>query len=130
MNCNWINIGGNLWECSNCKKQRQWTKEGNPPPRNCSTAPTEGPSFIQMAKNFAVAVKNHVQDGAQKVTQEAFEARLKQCEGSETDGITKCEAYQDGRCKDKNCGCILAFKAQLRSEQCPRQKWDPDPPTA
>lgn len=72
------------------------------------------PGKIQMAANFAKAVKDHVADGLQKVEPAQLEARLEIC--------TMCDQRKDDRCAA--CGCFLSAKAAMRSSFCPLGKWE------
>jgi hypothetical protein len=73
------------------------------------------PSLVTMARNFAVAVAEHVADGAAKVSPEQLTARLEVC--------TLCPSRVDDRCS--LCGCVMPSKAAMRSSYCPLGKWTP-----
>lgn len=72
------------------------------------------PSKVQMAKNFAASVADHVADGLKTVTAEQLEERLLVC--------TICE-YRAAEDRCSVCGCGLAKKASWRSSECPLGKW-------
>ena len=76
----------------------------------------KGPGLMKLAGNFAKAVANHVKDGARKVTQEEFEARLEKC--------NSCQFLQNNRCRHMKCVCFITKKARWRSEKCPIDRWD------
>lgn len=80
-----------------------------------------GPSFLERAKNFGVAVVKHVADGLVEVSQDDYLARLATCD--------KCpHRTPDWKCN--NCGCYLTIKAKWRSERCPLAMWPGDAPEA
>jgi hypothetical protein len=71
------------------------------------------PSKIQMAKNLAVAVKDHIKEGAENVSAEILQSRLSLC--------SICEFRNDEQCS--LCGCFVASKAKWAEQQCPIGKW-------
>jgi hypothetical protein len=71
------------------------------------------PSKIQMAKNLAVAVKDHIKEGSEDATAEELENRLSIC--------SICEFRNNEQCS--LCGCFLAKKAKWAEQECPIGKW-------
>ena len=71
------------------------------------------PSKIKMAKNFAVAVKEHVKTGSEVASKEVVEQRLSLC--------SICEFRNNEQCS--LCGCFLAKKASWAESNCPIGKW-------
>ena len=83
--------------------------------KSSEDVPEKVPSLPRRATNFAKAVVKHVATGMRYTTPEQVTERLEIC--------SKC-AYQDnGRCKHRNCGCLLAAKARWISEKCPKGYW-------
>jgi hypothetical protein len=75
--------------------------------------PSEPPSLAQRAWSFAQAVQDFVADGCTTVSREQYQERLTVCEW--------CERREGNFCNA--CGCVLALKAGMRSEDCPLQRW-------
>lgn len=75
----------------------------------------EGPSLIDMAKNFTKAIAKHARNKFDKVSDEEYDQRMTICQS--------CDYYEDKRCKQKNCGCFITRKARWASEECPINKW-------
>ena len=75
----------------------------------------DGPSLIDMAKNFFKGVSNHIKNRMEKLTDEQYAERIKVCES--------CDYYNDRTCTQKNCGCTITRKARWASEECPIDKW-------
>jgi hypothetical protein len=75
------------------------------------------PSLPSMAWNLTKAVAGFVADGCRLLTGEQYDARMAVCRS--------CEffAADSRRCRHNDCGCFLAAKARMRSEQCPENKW-------
>ena len=71
------------------------------------------PSKIQMAKNFAVAIKDHIKEGAEDAGSDILEDRLSTC--------SICEFRNNEQCS--LCGCYLAKKAKWAESECPIGKW-------
>jgi hypothetical protein len=74
------------------------------------------PSKIKMAKNFALAVKDHIKTGSESASKEVVEDRLSLC--------SICEFRNDDQCS--LCGCFLAKKASWAESNCPIGKWAGD----
>lgn len=68
-----------------------------------------------------MSLGDEINKALENVDQVTYGTRLGICKGSNT-GIA-CPAYSSmtGTCKD--CLCIMAIKAKLKSQACPRGKW-------
>jgi len=71
------------------------------------------PSKIEMAKNLAIAVKDHIKEGAENVAADLLEKRLEAC--------SVCEFRNNDQCSV--CGCFVSKKAKWKEQQCPLGKW-------
>jgi hypothetical protein len=71
-------------------------------------------SLATRAWNFAAAVAQFAADGCTTVSREQYQARLAVCE--------RCEQREGNFCNA--CGCVLALKAGMRSEDCPLGRWN------
>lgn len=123
--CAWELVGGVLWRCQHCGRERLWAKAGSPPAINCPLAPApdvpvwtpseefDAPGLARQAWNLAAAVAAFVADGGQVVSAEQYRARLAICDA--------CEHRAGHRCGP--CGCFVALKAKPRSQRCPIDKW-------
>lgn len=74
----------------------------------------EAPSLLKKAVNFTWAIVKHMATGLAKVTDEAYEERLKTCASCD-----KLTAARDCSL----CGCPVDLKASWQSESCPAGKW-------
>jgi hypothetical protein len=83
----------------------------------CPEGPPRPPGPIRRAFNFVLAAGKHALDAGKKLSSQESEARLAICRACPS-GM-----YQNGRCLDPRCGCVLAFKVSWRSETCPRGHW-------
>lgn len=85
-------------------------------PPNTSAEPPL-PNKLQMAKNLAVAVKEHVTAGMPKARPEVQAERKAICEG--------CELFRhsDKRCSHPKCGCFMEQKWTWAEQKCPLGKW-------
>ena len=71
------------------------------------------PSLFTQAKNLGKALYKHAADGFKRTSKEEYADRIETCNG--------CEFHQSSRCVQ--CGCFIAEKAKMRSEDCPIGKW-------
>lgn len=71
------------------------------------------PSKIKMAANLATALTKHVASGGVTASEEVLEQRLEIC--------SICPQRKDDRCTV--CGCFVASKASLDTQECPLGKW-------
>ncbi|MGI8982244.1 MAG: hypothetical protein ACR2FY_23685 [Pirellulaceae bacterium] len=78
-----------------------------------SDSKTPLPPLWRMAASAASAAVQYAASGFQTVPQEAFDSRLKACDG--------CSQREGNRCL--LCGCFLDKKAWLPFEDCPLGKW-------
>jgi hypothetical protein len=76
------------------------------------------PNLLKQAANLTKAIAEHVASGAQKSSTELVEARLAVCSG--------CPYRNDAQCSI--CGCYLAAKAGMKSQQCPVGYWPMEVP--
>lgn len=74
----------------------------------------KSPSLLKKAVKFTWAIVKHMATGLAKVTDEAYEERLKICAGCD-----KLTAARDCSL----CGCPVDLKASWQSESCPAGKW-------
>lgn len=80
----------------------------------------DGPSLVDLARNFAGATARWVTAGLPVVTQEVYAGRAVICGG--------CEYWQAdarlglGECTAPGCGCT-SLKLWLATERCPEGKW-------
>lgn len=73
------------------------------------------PSVWQMAKNAAVAAKDAAKDGFTQVSDEEVERRKEIC--------NECPHFIPNQNRCEVCGCALALKNKLRSQNCPKGYW-------
>lgn len=71
------------------------------------------PGIVTKAKNFALALANHVATGAKDASPEVYEIRLDTC--------TVCPTRVEDACG--RCGCPIADKAKWAEQECPLGKW-------
>lgn len=79
------------------------------------------PSLSSMARAVAKAAAAEVTARLWKVpslTPEEIDARLATC-------TAPCDHYRTTDTRCALCGCVTAFKALLRSQDCPAGKWPP-----
>ncbi len=74
---------------------------------------SDPPSLAERAWNFAQAVTEFVADGCTVLSREQYQGRLSICDW--------CEQREGNFCLA--CGCLLAAKAAMRSEDCPLGRW-------
>ena len=89
-------------------------------------SPRKMPSLARRALNLAAALSAFVADGCRTVDAATYQARLEVCGG--TADTPRCD-QQDGNWCAK-CGCHLAEKARMRSQDCPAGKWANPTPAA
>ena len=94
----------------------QLWEEGRGPGQCFPTSEME-PSLVQKALSLGAAVVRHAADGAFKLDDAAYFARLDICRS-----CGSCDAIRMV-CRDPSCGCQLYIKARWRSEKCPQGKW-------
>lgn len=106
-----------LWICSVCGR------EVNAPKENIVLAKCKGePSFTQKAVNYMKAVTKHLITGAATRTDDEVAQCLKICES--------CDVYNSEGKYCRICGCkcnanksAFTNKIRMKSQQCPRGKW-------
>jgi|TARA_R100001463_G_scaffold30224_1_gene68742 hypothetical protein len=69
------------------------------------------PSLFKMLKTFTGETANFIKAGAPVVTKEDYADRLDSC--------MKCEHLQKKHMKCGLCGCMLQFKARMKTTDCP-----------
>ena len=82
-----------------------------------TTDDTTEPGLIHKAANLGHAVVRHVLDGARKLSDDEYEARLTVCRQCPSCDIERMV------CREVRCGCFLRKKAGWRSERCPLDQW-------
>ncbi len=87
-----------------------------PAATNKETPPAE-PGLLRKVWNFGKAVVRHIADGAERVDDETFQARLTICRTCPSCDVERMV------CRQPACGCVLEAKASWRSEACPLGKW-------
>jgi hypothetical protein len=78
---------------------------------NTETPPT--PGLLTQAKSVGIALAKWVASGGSNVTNEVRMQRLLACK--------VCDKRLESRCS--LCGCFVAVKSWLATEECPLQKW-------
>tara|TARA_R110000787_G_scaffold266374_1_gene372464 strand:- start:7036 stop:7434 length:399 start_codon:yes stop_codon:yes gene_type:complete len=76
------------------------------------------PSFVTMAKNFAVDLAKYVADGAPNVSESNYKKRLQTCKS--------CPHLIKSSMRCGKCGCLLEHKAKWKTTTCPINKWIPE----
>jgi hypothetical protein len=97
--------------CRKCNREIKTKMSKDKVRRRCSI--NKPPGLVQKGLHFGKALVNHVADGAIKVTDEQWQARMNAC--------GDCEHKYGNSCSI--CGCGLSGKARWRSEDCPINKW-------
>ena len=77
------------------------------------------PSLGRRAMNFGRAMAGAVADGFAQVSSEDLAARTAICQ--------QCDRFDGTTCRE--CGCVGSWKARLRSQDCPLDKWPKIPPS-
>jgi len=75
------------------------------------------PGPIRKAANLGRAVVRHAVDGARKLNDNEYEARLAVCRNCPSCDVERMV------CREVRCGCFLRKKARWRSENCPLGQW-------
>jgi hypothetical protein len=73
------------------------------------------PNITKLASNFGEAMVGYIKSGFKHVSTEEYKERLDICQN--------CNNYNKGRCEHPECGCFVAAKAWIESEDCPKNKW-------
>lgn len=76
------------------------------------------PSFLQMVKSFTEASVDFVKKGAPVCTVEEYRERLDTC--------NECPFLLRKNKRCGKCGCLLEFKARMKTQHCPEKKWPGD----
>lgn len=71
-------------------------------------------SILELVKNFGKEIAKFTKAGAPIVTKEEYKDRLQTCAG--------CEHLKNER-RCGLCGCVVAMKAQMKTAECPENKW-------
>jgi hypothetical protein len=76
------------------------------------------PSLLERAKNFTVALTQHIVTGRKRVSEQVYELRLLTCQ--------ECIYFDSSKivCKHSSCGCRLKIKARWASSGCPIKLWE------
>lgn len=111
--CEWCPVDGH---CRLAGSRRSCQKVRDGDVRFLALARGEVPSQVPLPRLVASAVQaaaTFVAAGCPLADEETVAARLAACAG--------CDARKDGRCTA--CGCVLAAKARLSTEECPLGRW-------
>ena len=73
------------------------------------------PSFLQMVKNFAGDLAEHIKNGAQVVSENQYEERLQECDA--------CPHLLNKTMQCGLCGCYVEHKAKWQTSNCPDNRW-------
>jgi hypothetical protein len=73
------------------------------------------PTTKELVINFGKAMVGYIKSGFKHVSTEEYKERLDICQN--------CNNYNKGRCEHPECGCFVAAKAWIESEDCPKNKW-------
>lgn len=98
-------------DCVQC-----WMYEYHPAYREKCKGP---PSLAQKAANVTKAALRWLVHGAQRVDNGTLAVRKRACEGDPQ--TPACPKFKNGWCE--LCGCILNYKQQMKTEQCPIGRW-------
>lgn len=80
-----------------------------------------GPSIPQMAANFTEAMTKYAKSKFKHVSLEEYRQRLATCNKND------CGYHKGLRCLHPACGCFLAAKAWISTENCPMDLWAKPP---
>jgi hypothetical protein len=119
----WDNCKGPGQDPLNCKKPAEKGLEEESRCEFCGEKDCSGecrnsqqlPSKMKMAKNLAIASKDHVKDSFAQAQEELQAERLEICKG--------CEFYIPEQDRCGKCGCFLKSKSAWKSSKCPIGKW-------
>jgi len=71
-------------------------------------------SLLELVKNFGKEISKFTKAGAPMVTEDEYKTRLQTC--------ATCEHLKrERRCG--LCGCVVAMKAQMKTANCPDNRW-------
>lgn len=74
-------------------------------------------SILELVKNFSKEISKFAKAGAPTVTEDEYKDRLQTC--------ATCEHFlRERRCG--LCGCVVAMKAQMKTADCPDNRWTKD----
>ena len=74
------------------------------------------PNIIERGINLGKAAVNYIKEGLPSLLNDAvYENRLETC--------SSCVDNRNGICVNKQCGCVIAIKAKIPTEDCPAGKW-------
>jgi|TARA_R110000787_G_scaffold112958_1_gene221866 hypothetical protein len=76
------------------------------------------PSFFKMVKSFTAASADFIAKGAPICTVEEYKDRLDTC--------NQCPFLIKKNKRCGKCGCLLEFKARMKTQHCPEKKWEGD----
>lgn len=76
-------------------------------------APAKMPTFAERVASFTRAVAGYISKGCPNVSHDAYTKRVETCR--------TCKEFNGNECRV--CGCFVAAKAEMGSEQCPLGKW-------
>tara|TARA_R100001443_G_scaffold63424_1_gene73214 strand:+ start:1862 stop:2224 length:363 start_codon:yes stop_codon:yes gene_type:complete len=85
--------------------------------------PTEGeyqkpPSLKTQLVSFAKAFTGWIKEGAPVVTPKEFADRIITCH--------VCDKFNKRQNRCMECGCMVEYKARMKTSECPLNKWDKD----
>tara|TARA_R110002012_G_scaffold2124_9_gene10189 strand:+ start:1408 stop:1719 length:312 start_codon:yes stop_codon:yes gene_type:complete len=84
-----------------------------------STEESKMPSVWQMVKSFTKDVTRYISEGAPNVSLEDYTERVSACEN--------CEHFKKEKARCGLCGCLVQYKAQWKTSNCPDlpPRWKP-----
>ena len=97
--------------CRKCNSTKKTKFAPDKVKRKCSV--NKPPGIVKKSLHFGGALVSHIADGAKKLDDEQWQARMDVC--------NSCEHKRGNSCSI--CGCGLSAKARWRSEDCPIDKW-------
>ena len=77
----------------------------------------KGPDLYKRVKNLKGAIERVADQGLHRVTLDEYKERIGIC------GECPGKHYNRGFCNHNNCGCFVAIKAWLKTEDCPAKYW-------
>lgn len=77
------------------------------------------PSTWKMVKSFTKELSNYISQGAPNVSVEDYVQRVDAC--------STCEHYNKEKARCTLCGCLIEYKAQWKTSDCPDipPRWKP-----
>lgn len=76
--------------------------------------PERMPTFAERMASFTTAVAGYISQGCPNVPHDAYTKRVETCR--------TCKEFNGSECRV--CGCFIALKAEMQTENCPLGKWE------